>query len=161
MATSEQAVAPACDHAQHGAHVDSRPRWRRLAWPLGTAAGVLLATTYIRFVDPNQPGHYPICPTRFFLGLDCPACGGLRATHALANGDLAGAFDHNMLFVIAIPLLVAAWVLWVVRAWTGRRPDLTPRRAWLARVGPTALVIVVLIFGIVRNFVPYLGSGVG
>lgn len=158
MATSEQAVAPACDHAEQ---VDARPRWRRMAWPLGTAAGVLLATTYIRFVDPNESGHYPVCPTRFFLGLDCPACGGLRATHALANGDVAGAFDHNVLFVLAIPLLVVAWVLWVVRAWTGRRPELTPQRLWLTRVGPPAMVIVALTFGVVRNFVPYLGSGVG
>ena len=144
-----------------GPVVDSRPRWRRMAWPVGTAAVVIAATTYIRFVDPNQPGHYPLCPTRLLFGLDCPGCGGLRATHALANGDIAGALDHNALFVLIVPALITGWAFWFARAWTGRRPPPTPRHLWIARVAPPVVVAVALTFGVVRNFVPYLGSGVG
>lgn len=157
MTTSEQAPSVEVSHDV----VDRRPRWRRMVWPVTTGIVVLAATTYIRFVDPNQPGHYPICPTRFFLGLDCPGCGGLRATHSLANGDVAGAVDHNALFVLAVPAMIVGWAVWMVRAWTGRRPPSTPRSLALSRVLPPIVVGVALAFGIVRNFVPYLGSGVG
>lgn len=155
MATPE--VLPAVE----GPSVDDRPRWRRMVPPLAAGAGVIAATTYIKFVDPNQPGHYLVCPTRWLFGFDCPGCGGLRATHALANGDIAGAMDHNLLFVVLVPFLIAGWAVWMYRSWTGRRPALTPRRESLARVVPVALVAVCLVFAVVRNFVPYLGSGVG
>jgi hypothetical protein len=141
--------------------VDARPRARRLLAPVGTAVGVVAATAYIRVVDPNEPGHYPMCPTLALFGIDCPGCGGLRATHALANGDIAGAFDHNALFVILAPVLIVMWALWLRRAWTGVTPALTPRRQSFARIAPIVVLLVVMVFAIVRNFVPYLASGAG
>jgi hypothetical protein len=143
------------------AKVDGRPRARRLLAPVGTALGVIVATGYIRVVDPNEPGHYPMCPTLALFGIDCPGCGGLRATHALANGDVAGALDHNALFVVLVPALVALWGMWVYRAWTGVTPALTPRRETVARIAPMIVLLVVMVFAIVRNFVPYLASGAG
>lgn len=141
--------------------VDARPRWRRLAGPLSAAAGVIAATLIIRFVDPHVPGIYPACPTKSLLGIDCPACGGLRATNCLANGDIAGALDHNALFVICVPLILFGWGVWMYRAWTGRHPAPTPTRMAIARVAPIVLIAVTTAFAVVRNFVPYLGSGVG
>ena len=85
------------------------------------ALGVIAATLYVRSVDPNVPGRYPICPTKLLFGIDCPGCGGLRATHALANGDIAAAADHNILVLVAIPVVIVLWVLWVRRSW--RAPD--------------------------------------
>ena len=57
--------------------------------------------------------------------------------------------------------MIVAFAVWAYRSWTGRRPvgDIATqaRRSRLM----VWLLIGVLIFGVVRNFVPYLGSGVG
>lgn len=153
------ALAPAPSAAEPT--VDSRPRARRLVAPLATAAGVIAATGYIRFVDPNEPGHYPMCPTLALLGIDCPGCGGLRATHALANGDLAAAIDHNALFVALVPLLIGLWAVWAYRAWTGVTPARTPARDRVSRAAPMVIIVIAMAFAVVRNFVPFLGSGAG
>lgn len=144
-----------------GPRVDGRPRGRRLLAPLGTAAGVVIATGYVRAVDPNQPGHYPMCPTLALFGIDCPGCGGLRATHALAQGDLGAALDHNALFVVLVPVLVALWALWTYRAWTGITPARSHRRDAVSRAAPIVVLVVAMGFAVVRNFVPFLGSGIG
>ena len=146
---------------QREPRVDARPRARRLLAPVGTAVGVIAATGYIRMVDPNEPGHYPMCPTLALFGIDCPGCGGLRATHALANGDIASALDHNALFVVLVPVLVAMLAMWTYRAWTGMTPALTRRREVVARTAPMIALIVVMLFAVIRNFVPYLASGAG
>lgn len=132
-----------------------------MAAPVGTAVGVVMATGYLRVVDPNEPGHYPMCPTLALFGIDCPGCGGLRATHALAHGDVAQAFDHNALFVVLVPLLVALWGMWAYRSWTGITPAPTPRRQTWARIAPIVVLLVVMVFAVIRNFVPYLASGAG
>jgi hypothetical protein len=141
--------------------VDERSRARRLAAPLAAAGGVLLATGYIRFVDPNEPGHYPMCPTLALLGIDCPGCGGLRATHALAHGDVAAALDHNAFFVVFVPVLVGLWVVWAYRAWTGVTPPKSRMGESISRAAPVVVLIVAMAFAVIRNFVPFLGSGVG
>lgn len=122
---------------------------------------IVAATGFIRAVDPNEPGHYPMCPTLALLGIDCPGCGGLRATHALAHGDVAAALDHNALFVVMVPLLIGLWAMWMHRAWTGITPALTRRREVIARAAPMTVLIVAMVFAVVRNFVPFLPSGVG
>ena len=143
------------------ARIDARPRLRRLVGPVGTALGVLAATAYIRSVNPNEPGHYPLCPTLALLGIDCPGCGGLRATHALAHGDIGAALDNNALFVVLVPVVIGLWAVWTYRAWTGVSPARTPRRELISRGAPTAFLVVMMVFAVVRNFVPFLGSGVG
>ncbi len=96
------------------------PRAHRLLAPLSVAATVLASTAFVAMVDPNQAGHYPLCPIKAATGLDCPACGGLRAVHSLAHGDLVGALDHNALVVLVVlPAAVIVWALWVRRAWVG------------------------------------------
>lgn len=119
------------------------PRSRRLVAPLAVGALALCATAYVGLVDPNEPGHYPLCPTKALTGLDCPGCGGLRATHALVTGDVVGALDHNAFVVLVlIPLAVAAWVAWLVRSWRGPAVDVlgaaAPVAASYAAVGATA-----------------------
>ena len=146
---------------QREPRVDARPRARRLLAPVGTAVGVIAATGYIRMVDPNEPGHYPMCPTLALFGIDCPGCGGLRATHALANGDIASALDHNALFVVLVPVLVAMWAMWTYRAWTGVTPVLTRRREVVARTAPMLPLSAVMLFAVIRIFVPYLAAGAG
>jgi hypothetical protein len=104
------------------------PRGRRLLAPLAVGGAALLGAAYLGVVDPNEPGHYPLCPTQALLGVDCPGCGGLRCVHALTRGDLVGALDHNALAVLVLlPLAVISWALWVRREWRG--PTASERRS--------------------------------
>lgn len=99
-----------------------------------------------------------LCPLRRFTGLDCPLCGATRATFALLRGDLGTALDHNVLYVLALPVVGLLMLLWLAR---GRRsfPSLqTPLATW-------SMVVVATAFGIVRNLpidaISFLGSSAG
>ncbi|MEY9843434.1 DUF2752 domain-containing protein [Streptacidiphilus sp. MAP5-3] len=120
---------------------------RRLAVPLALIGGTAAATGYVAAVDPNQPGHYPVCPFLRLTGWWCPGCGGLRAVHALTRGDLAGALHDNALGVAFCAALLGGLVLWASREVRGlARPQ--PR---LGRTGTLALLAVVLVFTVLRN----------
>lgn len=139
--------------------IDVRPRRRRLLAPLIAGVAALTGCVIVFVVDPNEPGHYPVCPTRALLGIDCPGCGLMRGTHDLLHGNLAGAVDHNLLIPVLVPLVLLFWLGWLKRANTGIRPAVTRarfrRRNRLLVMG----LMVLLAFGIIRNFVPYLDSG--
>jgi hypothetical protein len=157
----DQATAFAPEDVVVHAHVDERSRTRRLIPPVAALVGAFAALGYLAAVDPNQPGHYPLCPTRALFGVDCPGCGLMRGTHDLVTGNVGGALDHNVLLVVLVPLSVVLWVRWTRRAWRGRSDAVT--YAQFRRRNATLLVglAVVLAFGVIRNFVPYLGSGIG
>ena len=128
------------------------PRTRRLMAPIAVGGVSLAAVAYVGLVDPNTPGHYPLCPTKALTGLDCPFCGGLRAMHALAHGDLGSAVDHNALVALVIvPALVVLWFVWLRRAWTGvrREPPTRPSRLQPALLWTAVAVMVA--FTVLRN----------
>lgn len=101
-------------------------------------------------VSPEQPGHYPTCPFLAMTGHWCPGCGTLRGIHALATGDPATALDRNPLMVALLPLLLAAWVGWGLRAWGLPAGDrLSPTRLPVAAVW--TLFGVIVVFWIARN----------
>src|SRR4051794_10476989 len=116
-----------------------RTALRSAALVLGVAPPVAL----LAVVDPNHPGHYPVCPVKALTGLDCPGCGSLRAVHALSHGDVLGALDHNGLFVVFLPVMVLSAVLWARSR---------PQPAWLsARYTGWAVFAVVIGWAVVRN----------
>ncbi|MFF3611088.1 DUF2752 domain-containing protein [Streptomyces sp. NPDC002580] len=119
---------------------------RRLGAPGGVLAAVVGAFAYVAAVDPNEPGHYPVCPLLRVTGLYCPGCGGLRSAHAFAHGDLATALTDNALAVGGYLLFAVLWAVWVIRAVRGRplRLDLGPVRLWSAGA-------LLLVFTVVRN----------
>lgn len=154
-------TAVAEEQVVEAARVDERPRARRMAGPLATLVGAAAGLGYLYAVDPNQPGHYPLCPTRALFGIDCPGCGLLRGTHDLLHGNVGAALDHNVLLVVLVPLAVVLWARWARRAWTGTTPAVT-RAAFQRRTTVLVVSMVALLaFGVVRNLVPYLGSGIG
>ena len=111
-----------------------------------TLAGFAAFTGYVYLMDPDKGGAYPLCPSRVLLGLDCPACGGLRGTNALLHGRVREALDHNLL----LPLLLAAiavglgsWMLPLVG-----RPE---RQLRIPRWLLVTLVVVVAAFTVARN----------
>jgi hypothetical protein len=109
-------------------------------------AATLALTAYVAVVDPNQPGHFPVCPTFALTGLYCPGCGMLRATHDLTHGDIAGAMQRNPLAPFLLAAMLALYVLWVVLRWTGRPVRWTPGR-WT----PWLLVGGFVLFTVARN----------
>jgi hypothetical protein len=149
------------DHVVEAARVDARPRARRLLPPVLTLVGSGAALTYLAAVDPNEPGHYPLCPTRALLGIDCPGCGILRGTHDLVTGNVGAALDNNLMLAILAPLAVVLWVRWVIRSWRGTSPELTYRQFRRRNAWIIAGVVALVVFGVVRNLTPWLGSGVG
>ncbi|SFK00266.1 DUF2752 domain-containing protein [Cellulomonas sp. KH9] len=137
-----------------GAGHATASRVRRGALPLALAAAAAGAATLLVVRSPYTPLSYGFCPSVLFLGVSCPGCGGLRATHSLLTGDLAAAWQANPLWTVAAPLLVVAWGVWTVRRLRGRPPVSAP--TW-----PAWLVLVVVVgFAVLRNvpaLVPYLG----
>lgn len=129
----------------------------RLAGPVASATVALSGVLLVAAVDPNQPGHYPLCPFRAFTGLDCPGCGSLRAVHALAHGDVVGAANDNLLAVLLLPIVVLGWAAWVRRSALGqpRGPRVVPAAVVYA------LLVLVVVFWVVRNLpgVGFLPSG--
>ena len=128
---------------------------------VATGVAAVVGALYLRAVDPNVPGHYPGCPSQMFLGVDCPGCGGMRGTYDLLHGDVAGMLDNNVLLVVALPVLVVAYVLWAYRTWTGRVRPTDPHVQLRNNKIVVGILLGVIAFGVVRNFVPFLGAGPG
>jgi hypothetical protein len=120
-----------------------RPAWRQ---PATLGAVTLAGTAYTAVANPDGHGGFPLCPLKFLTGIDCPFCGGLRATHALAHGHLVEAASHNLLFILAVPFLVAGWVLWMGRS-LGRPWPTWRWPGW----APWVLGAALLAFTVLRN----------
>nr|WP_329127673.1 DUF2752 domain-containing protein [Streptomyces sp. NBC_01465] len=119
---------------------------RRLLTPVGSIAGVAAAFAYVGSVNPNHPGHYPVCPLYAVTGVYCPGCGGLRSAYAVAHGDLVTALGDNALAVVGYGVFAVVMVVWIVRALQNRPMRVAlPARWWWAIGG------IALIFSVVRN----------
>lgn len=114
--------------------------------PTRVAAAAVAVVGAFSLLDPNRT-HVPLCPFHVVTGLDCPLCGSLRAVHELTRGHLAVALRDNVLLVGAVPVALAAWLVWLVDARTGR---LRTRRRW-SRAATIATVAAMLVFTVLRN----------
>ncbi|MEU9128670.1 DUF2752 domain-containing protein [Kitasatospora sp. NPDC048540] len=120
---------------------------RRLGRPLAALVTVGLPTAYVAAVDPNAPGHYPVCPVLRATGWWCPGCGGLRCVHALTRGDLNAAGHDNLLVMVLAVVLAVFWLRWAWAALTGAP---APRFSFGARQA-VLLVLLLAVFTVVRN----------
>jgi len=110
------------------------------------AAG-LGAAVLLHLRDPHDSGSYGYCPFLTLTGKPCPGCGSLRAVNDLTRGDVVGALSSNLLAVVLVGALAAAWVLWVVRRVRGKVDSMIT----LTLPAGLALIAVILAFGVVRN----------
>ncbi|WNG80005.1 DUF2752 domain-containing protein [Mycobacterium sp. ITM-2016-00316] len=109
---------------------------------IGAGVAVAGALAYIGLADPHRPGFlFPGCPFKALTGLDCPACGGLRMTHDLLNGDLAAAVIDNVFLLVALPALA----VWLVVRWR-RGLTLMPMAATVT------VVVAAVAWTVVRNW---------
>lgn len=109
---------------------------------LATGIGIWALRTF----DPNLPGNpFPPCIFRTITGHYCAGCGITRALHALVHGDMATAIHMNLLAILLLALLPAAF------AWhLGWKPRLLqPAAAVLA--SPWFWGILMPAFWITRN----------
>ena len=118
----------------------------RLWPPLAAAGAVGLATLALRLRDPHVSGSWGLCPTQWATGIDCPACGGLRAVNSLTHGDLVGAASSNLLLVVAVPVVVVAWMVWLAAGWQGR-----PARRRVPTWSWVVVGALIAVFTVVRN----------
>ena len=138
--------------------VRSSKRTRILVAGAATAA-LGAACLYTALVDPNNPSNaFPQCPLKALTGIDCPGCGGLRATHAIFRGDILGAADHNVLALVLLPVMAYMFVRWVLLQFEVTLPRVSWPRAFMW-ITPVVLVL----FTVARNIpVPglhWLNSG--
>lgn len=143
MSAPESAL-PAGDLSGWSLDQPSKRPWLR---PVGVGAALIAATTYIGVLDPNSSTNaFPLCPLRYLTGIDCPACGGLRAAFSLTRGDVLQAADHNLLFMVALPFLVVGYGFWLARSLGFSLPRLKP-----PAVAVPAVLALILGFTIARN----------
>jgi len=121
----------------------STPAWRKPLLAGVAAAGGCVA---IALVNPTDSG-VPICWSQGLFGVDCPLCGGLRATNTLMRGDVLAAADHNVFVAVALPVVAVVWVAWVVAHLAGR-PFRLPQ---VPRWGLLTLAGIAVAFTVARN----------
>jgi len=110
------------------------------------AAAALAALGLLAWRSPV--GAVPACPTWSVLGVHCPGCGSLRATHHLLNGRVRAALDHNaVLVVLGVPLAAYFGAELALIVASGRRLGARTGGAWIA----WALLALFVIFTLTRN----------
>lgn len=120
-----------------------RPRWIA---PVATGAALAAGCAAIAFWNPGD-GGVAVCWSKSVFGVDCPLCGGLRATNALLRMDWLAAADHNVLVAIGLPIIAIVWALWLVRS-IQDRPFTLPK---IPTAGWIAIGVFLLAFTVVRN----------
>lgn len=118
----------------------------------------VLALALLWRFPPQGQSFYPTCQLYQVTGLMCPGCGGLRATHALLNGNIGMAWRLNPLLVVSLPLIAWSLVAWSANYWQ------RARKLWNPLGTPVAIALWVGIafgFGLARNLplAQWLGWG--
>ncbi|MDR2281503.1 MAG: DUF2752 domain-containing protein [Gordonia sp. (in: high G+C Gram-positive bacteria)] len=126
----------------------------RVLTPLVGVATAGIVSTVVLIGDPTTPGGFlPPCPTNSLLHINCPGCGSTRALYSLLHGDIPAALHYNALGVVAMMLIVAAFVVHVLGLWRGRR-----LRSWQhLRYTPWIALAATAVWFVVRNipFAPF------
>lgn len=118
----------------------------RLVWTWAAAgSAVALGLGYLAIANPHDPGvPMPKCPTKLLTGFDCPGCGGLRMTHDLLHGDLAGAAHSNLFLLLMLPVIAVVLGLLARARWRGRPFRVDARAGY-------AILVAAIVFTVVRN----------
>ncbi|MEM9280748.1 MAG: DUF2752 domain-containing protein [Verrucomicrobiota bacterium] len=128
-------------------------RQRQARWVvtgLALSVGLVLAV-YLYGTSPGseEARLLPRCAFNWLTGWHCPGCGNTRATHALLHGNIAGAIQHNALFVVALPFLIyggiRTWLRWM---YPERVKELPFQWRWSYSL---ILVGCVVAFAVLRN----------
>lgn len=97
----------------------SQKRVRILFWTF-FFLGSLIVVFLLYWKHPTDYGVIPSCPTRTFLGIYCPGCGFMRATHFLLNGHFVESLRYNPLVIPLIPIIFVLLIRSFWESWTQR-----------------------------------------
>jgi hypothetical protein len=115
---------------------------------------LIAGAIYLFVFEPGRTGFFPVCLFRLVTGLTCPGCGTTRALHEIMHGHFLEAFMLNPLLLLALPLLLFAFVRYSLMVLRGR----IPRKNALPAPYIYALFFIVVGFWIFRNtpFYPFV-----
>jgi len=82
--------------------------------------------------------------------LDCPGCGGLRATHALTHGRLLAAFQFHPGYILSLPIFGFLIFLWL-REWRRRGKMPVPLAQAECNQPLVWIAVIFIALGVVRN----------
>jgi len=102
------------------------------------------------FYNPSTSSFYPLCLFHSLTGLHCAGCGGLRAAHALLQGNVGESFAYNPLLIITAPsfLVVALAIKWLsIFPIYAAKPEIYRRIRYFTPI----VVITVIGYTILRN----------
>ena len=123
--------------------------YRSSSWllPFFLLALAVGAGAVLFFFDPARHAFYPSCLFYRTTGLQCPACGCLRALHHLLHGELLQAIRFNALLVLSLPFLAVLGLRSAAHCFNPklRREPLPSAVFW----GALALATL---FAVARNF---------
>jgi hypothetical protein len=113
-------------------------------------AGAATAATGVLLYDPFA-SHAVGCPFLEVTGFHCPGCGSTRAAWLLLHGDVAGAVQHNLLFLPAVVYLVSRWLHEVAPEATGWLPGFVRRPTEVPAAAMVVLAALLVAYGVARN----------
>ena len=127
-----------------------KKRWWKLIPPLVVITLVSLVVFIAQYEPVTNQQYYPQCGFKKATGYDCPGCGGLRATHAIANGRIIKAFRFHPGFVLSLPILGYLFILWV-REWQRIREMPVPLVQPECNLPLIWIAVLFLSLGVARN----------
>jgi len=99
----------------------------------------------------NLITQVPPCPFYSHFHYYCPACGNTRSMSALFRGDILSAIRYNLTPILFGLFILIAYVELVTYSF-GKHIRLLPRRLIIYII----LIVILMLYLIIRNFIPYL-----
>ena len=99
---------------------------------------------------------YIPCLFHLITGLYCPGCGVTRMIYALASFDFYQAFRYNMLLFILFPFFIFFVLNYFYATYKNKEPlfKKVPQFIWYI------LIVILILWGILRNIFPYFAPTV-
>ena len=114
--------------------------------------GVCAASSLLVFsLDPTRHAVYPSCIFHQTTGLYCAGCGATRALYALLHGRVLDAVHDNVLFVLALPILMVIGGSFIQRAWRKNAWPSVKMEPGTAFRNGLGVFAVMAVFMILRN----------
>lgn len=131
--------------------MQNRVGYKKLFIFMGIISALALAVAGYTYISVKYNIGIPCLINKIF-GVYCSGCGLTRACVAMLNLDFYQAFRYNAFSVILIPLVVVIFISFV---WE----SIFDRNSFISKIPLTFWFILfgsVLIYGIIRNFIPAL-----
>ena len=106
----------------------------------------------IYFIFGHFTHLYIPCPFRTILHVWCPGCGITRMIISLFKLDFVTAFKYNQLLFILTPIGLVLYINYIYS-------EIKGKKSWYEKIDIKffyAIIVLLLIFGVLRNFIPSL-----